>query len=153
MGREIRRVPPNWNHPKNNRGHLVPMYDRTFDDAAREWKSEFAKWESEAQPVEFWEDYGNPPAREECRPWEDEEATWFQLWETVTEGTPMSPPFATLEALADHLAVHGDDWEHTPWGHAAAHAFVKEGWAPSLAIVDGEIIESRDIPLRLGGAG
>jgi hypothetical protein len=25
------------------------------------------------------------------------EATWFQAWETVTEGTPVTPPFATTD--------------------------------------------------------
>jgi hypothetical protein len=26
----------------------------------------------------------------------DKEATWFQAWKTVTEGTPVTPPFATM---------------------------------------------------------
>lgn len=36
MGREVRRVPPNWKHPKSEDGRgLQPMHDRIFDDAAR----------------------------------------------------------------------------------------------------------------------
>jgi hypothetical protein len=34
MGREIRRVPANWEHPKDERdGGYIPMYDDDFDAA------------------------------------------------------------------------------------------------------------------------
>ena len=33
MGREIRKVPPNWEHPKKADGTYHPMYDEYFDDA------------------------------------------------------------------------------------------------------------------------
>jgi hypothetical protein len=36
---------------------------------------------------------------------QDKEATWFQAWETVTEGTPVTPPFATTDELVDYLAT------------------------------------------------
>jgi len=96
------------------------MHDETFEHAAKEWKDGFAKWEGGERPeycdpddakLEFWEWEGGPPDREYYRPWKDEEATWFQVWETVSEGTPVTPPFATREELAAHLAEYGDDWD------------------------------------------
>ena len=163
MGREVRTVPPNWEHPVNDRGHKQPMFDESFIDAAAKWKAGFAKWEAGERPdycdedsraLEFWEYHGMPPVREEYRPWKDEDATWFQLWETVSEGTPVSPPFATLEELAAHLAEHGDDWDRKRgnggWGKASADAFVASGWAPSLMVKGGVMAEAKDIPLLMG---
>ena len=87
------------------------------------------------------------------RPYTTEEATWFQLWETVSEGTPVSPPFATKEELAEHLAKHGDDWDksrgHGGWGIERARAFVDSGWAPSLMVSNGTVFESKHVPLEL----
>lgn len=174
MGREIRMVPPNWEHPKKEVCRFIPgqgyrsvmadmpMYDKRFETAAAEWKAEYAKWEAGERPdyctddfrsLEFWEWRGDPPDRAYYRPWKDEEATWFQLWQTVSEGSPVSPPFATREELAAYLAEHGDYWDQRRgeggWGKDAADAFVKVGWAPSLASRDGQIIESRDFPLEM----
>lgn len=165
MGREIRMVPPNWDHPKNERGHLQPMFDKTFADAATEWKLEFAEWESGKRPdycddpvsraLEFWEWHGSPPNREYYRPYADADATWFQLWETVSEGTPVSPPFATREELAAYLAGRGDDWDQKRgnggWGKKSADAFVLVGWAPTAMSRGSVFLESKDIPAALEG--
>lgn len=40
MGREVRRVPPDWDHPKDERGRYQPMFDRSFAEAVREWEEE-----------------------------------------------------------------------------------------------------------------
>lgn len=37
---------------------------------------------------DYWEWESNPPDRESYRPYKDEEGTWYQLYETVSEGTP-----------------------------------------------------------------
>lgn len=150
MGREIRRVPANWDHPKQEGwydGRLQPMYDERFDDAASKWKAEFAKWESGERPdycsednkgLEYWEWETSPPERAYYRPWKDDDATWFQVWETVSEGTPVTPPFETREGLIDYLATNGDFWDQKrgdgAWDRAAAAKFVSAGWAPSLAV-------------------
>jgi hypothetical protein len=150
MGRKIRKVPANWDHPKQEGrydGRLQPMFDETFEKAAAEWKAEFAKWESgerdsycseESKTLEYWEWNGGPPHRAYYRPWKDEEAVWFQVWETVSEGTPVSPPFATEAELVDYLATNGDFWDQKrgdgPWERAAAASFVGSGLAPSLVV-------------------
>lgn len=127
------------------------MFDSRFEDAAREWKEDFARWEAGARPScaedetgEYWEWQG-PPDRDFYRPWTDEEATWFQVWETVSEGTPVSPPFATQEELIEYLVANGDFWDQSrrargvfmecgPWPREAAEAFVRRGSAPSLVV-------------------
>lgn len=54
----------------------------------------------------------------------------WQMWETVSEGSPVSPVFATAEALADWLVTEG-------YSPQAARAFVSDGWAPSFVGVPG----------------
>ena len=168
MGREIRMVPPNWDHPKVMRSYgreeFQPMHDECFEDAAKQWKDEFVKWESGGRAAagedyataEFWEYHGSPPDREYYRPWKDEEATWYQLWETVSEGTPVSPPFATKDELIEYLVANGDYWDQQrredikagrycgmncdPWPREVAERFVHgSGWAPSLVMTNGVI--------------
>jgi hypothetical protein len=78
---------------------------------------------------------------------QDKEATWFQAWETVTEGTPVTPPFATTDELVDYLATHGDFWDQergdSPWDRKSAEEFVKAGWAPTLIVTGKRIITAR----------
>jgi len=163
MGREIRRVPPNWNHPVDSRsGQLKPMFDETFEQASTEWKNEFAEYYTaingdyyqedrkadDGTPWEFWEWSGDPPNREYYRPWKDEEATWYQVWETVSEGTPVSPPFETKEELIEYLVKEGDFWDQKRreggWDREAATKFVGTGWAVSFMVNDGVITQARD---------
>jgi hypothetical protein len=165
MGREIRMVPPNWNHPVVDLHHgegFQPMFDETFAEAMKEWKEGFAEWESGKRPsyfindedskdMEYHEYSGGPPNRKYYRPWKDEEATWYQVWETVSEGTPVTPPFATKEELIEYLVANGDFWDQErrkrrserypvamncdPWPRQQAEAFVNgPGWAPSAVI-------------------
>ena len=74
-------------------------------------------------------------------------ATWWQVYETVSEGTPVSPPFATPDELIDYLVAHGDFWDqqrrergdtimnNDPWSREQAEAFVRgPGWAPSMVV-------------------
>lgn len=156
MGREVRRVPPNWEHPKNDKyddDRLQPMFDESYADARQQWLDGLAAHKPEEHDgLDFWEYEGPPPEREYYRPYSTEEATWFQLWETVSEGTPVSPPFATSQELADYLAKNGDSWDqhrgHGGWGQARADAFVKAGWAPSMVLTgNGQLLESKDVPL------
>jgi hypothetical protein len=165
MGREVRNVPANWDHPKMEGRYddrLQPMHDRTFDQAAAEWKADFAAWERGDRPdycsdgsknLEYWEWNGGPPERAYYRPWKDEEATWFQVWETVSEGTPVTPPFATKEELVEYLISDGDFWQQKRWlsgdrfmqpekpGYSRknAEAFVLgDGYVPSMVVIQSE---------------
>jgi hypothetical protein len=86
------------------------------------------KWTSESakQTADEWTPT-EPPAGE-----------GWQIWETVSEGSPISPVFATPEALAQHMA------NARPWGAARpmpAADWLKwitgPGWAASAVAVDG----------------
>jgi hypothetical protein len=176
MGREIRKVIPNWEHPRTKCEHspwnggcddakrngglcLEPLYDNDYDTAATAWIAGLMKWESGEDPDRekygdgetryYWEWNGSPPERRYYRPqWADEEATWFQGYETVSEGTPVTPPFATKAELVDYLVKHGDYWDQYRgdggWSRRKAEQFVESEFAVSMVIVGSEIKMPRD---------
>lgn len=143
-----------------------PMHNEDFEEACAEWHAEYAKWMTGERPdyfdasehpngIEFWEWHGNPPERKYYRPWKDKDATWFQVWETVSEGTPVTPPFETRQELVEYLVAHGDYWDQQrgdrPWSRKSAEAFCNTGWAPSMAFTPATgVIESRDVAAVLG---
>lgn len=151
MGREIRRVPPNWLHPtqeckhspwaggcdraKANNGQCyIPLYDNDYQSAAREWIEAFDLWRAGTHPDQaeycqyYWEYAGVPDESSyRARAWTPEEATAYQMYETVSEGTPVSPVFETLDALIAWLVSQGHS-EH------AARKFAETGWAPSMVM-------------------
>lgn len=142
MGREIRRVPANWEHPKNERGYK-PLFDSPYIEAINEWIKAHKLWEKGKHPdqldgsgkeYEYYAQWsGDPPDIDYYRPnWKSEDATWFQMYETVSEGTPVTPPFATADELVNYLCNHGTFWDSNPWPRRRAEGFVKAGWAPSL---------------------
>lgn len=80
-----------------------------------------------------------PGQRAEAAAWEPEEppaGDGWQLWETVSEGSPISPVFVTADELAAWMSdpKRGRNW--LP-GHVA-RKFIDEGWAPSLISSDEE---------------
>lgn len=67
---------------------------------------------------------------------------WWQVWETVSEGSPVTPAFATGDELINYLVKYGDSWDQSRgdggWKRDNAIQFVKNaGWAPSLVISNG----------------
>lgn len=166
MGREIRRVPPNWEHPRWTEddapradlvGEYKSMHNTTYVEAARAWLEECKAWDdgTHADVVEypdrkerfpyFWEWGGNPPDPNYYRPEYTEEATWWQVYQTVSEGYPVSPPFETPEELAQWLSENGDYWhqDRVARGLVLAGArptyeqalrFVMSGWSPSFTM-------------------
>ena len=154
MGREIRRVPPNYEHKKLDasrypyREGYQPMYAHAFTDRFNEWLGDFDRiragklndLERECYPgglSEWLQDDGQPPDPAYYNTvFTEDEATWFQVWETVSEGTPVSPPFETRDELIDYLAAKGDFWDqkrgHGAWPKENATSFVNAGWVPSL---------------------
>ncbi len=166
MGREIRMVPPNYKHPvytaetapyPNHIGCGCPMYDEPYRQAMDEWIKEYNLWNAgkhQDQQKEYCEEAltreydtwaGTPPDSKYYRPdWKPEEMTWFQVWETVSEGTPVSPPFATKEELIEHLVKFGDDWDISRgiggWSRKAAELFVKGEYAPSMVVINGNVM-------------
>lgn len=154
MGREIRMVVPNWEHPKNEKGEYESMYDEDFPTAVKEWKKGYELWEKKEGEYsdiwkgdEYWE-YEGTPDRERYRPVFAEKPTWFQMYETVSEGTPVTPPFATKAELVDYLVENGDFWDQSrgdgSWKRENAEKFVENGFAFSFVVDNGEIKSPRD---------
>lgn len=199
MGREIRRVPANWQHPKYIKTHYYrgegyvakeiykPMYDDDYDESVKEYEHELKEW---FEGHKLWSegyyiDYsGNKKTKKECfDEWlesiendrkkngfrEDyrlEEkmkyetghclysdvvgevptypdpddympiGNWYQLFETVSEGTPLSPAFETKQELVDWLTNNEDYWGDK-WTREQAEGMVKHEYSPSFVIENG----------------
>ena len=126
MGREIRRVPSDWQHPKRANGNYIPLHDG-YEKAVAEWDEENDQWEKG-----FVRDWSKHPERA-FKPKDEtstgtyeeyagdrpeagdymlvghsaESRTHLMMYEDCSEGTPISPAFATPEELAHWLADNG----------------------------------------------
>lgn len=114
MGREVRRVPKDWEHSKDNRGNDEPL-DNKFAERSREWMEGQKQWTKELResfvnypkiewlPIEdedkkstYAEYAGERPRKEHYMPeWAEKEKTHYQMYEICSEGTPISPVMAT----------------------------------------------------------
>ena len=81
-----------------------------------------------------WEDYSGPrPVAADYRPdWPDADATRVELYETVSERTPVSPAFASKSGLRAWLLANGDDWSRTPPSTDSLDLLMDNEWAPSF---------------------
>ena len=88
------------------------------------------------------------------RPKEPPKGKGWQVWETVSEGSPVTPVYPTPEALASYLAESGDLWDQKRgeggWGIERARAFCEVGWVPTFATSGGQLLAAKDIALELG---
>jgi hypothetical protein len=127
MAYELRRVPPGWSHPKDALGRYVPLYGEPFDRALRRWEqapvtSRPVKCDLEA------------PVRGTFVPFGEAEATHYQVYEDTTEGTPLSPIFATKDGVIAWLLIQAIAAED-------ARAFVELGHVPAeVTLSDGTVL-------------
>lgn len=152
MGREVRRVPPDWQHPKDKDGQHIPLRG-TF----RERREELAQWErgfvsdyrggwepkeKRHMKMSAEEYFGSSDPKDFMPDWPDEACTHYQMYENTTEGTPISPVIPTPEALARWLA----DTKASAFGNDTASydnwlSTIHRGSAPSAILVgDGPLI-------------
>lgn len=146
MGREARRVPADWEHPRKANGLYQPLYGGSYAERAAKWDEERAKWDAGIRP-DYWRGFvgtyaewaGDRPAESDYMPdWPESERTHLQMYENTSEGTPISPVMETPEALARWLADTGASAFGSmtaPYDHWLS--VCNGGWAPSAAIVDG----------------
>jgi len=130
MGREIRRVPKEWQHPKDDKGHYIPLHSYTFAEAIDDWER-YSKDSEEDKP--------NPKY---YRPEYEDEPVAYQIYETVSEGTPVSPIFETEDEMLEYLLKKGHS-------EKAARNFIEMGWSFSLSFTDGVYrtnIDTLDFP-------
>ncbi len=79
----------------------------------------------------------------------------WQLWETTSEGSPITPVFATAEELAQHIASPA--YQYGAAGRAGisieqATAMVSSGWAPTGASIGGRMFQAEQVPLAVNKA-
>lgn len=109
-----------------------------YNDAKEEFE---AMWRKQGlQEALDW--FGVAPNQEDYMPeWPDEERTHYQMYETCSEGTPLSEPMETPEELARWLADTGA----SSFGSMTATyeqwlATCQGAWAPSAVMVGGKMM-------------
>lgn len=159
MGREVRRVPADWQHPRGVGGHdFRPLHASGYESCAAEWDESAVQWErgfcESYGPGEKWQpraehetgtyaEYaGERPRQEDYMPtWTPEQADHLMMYEDTTEGTPISPAFKAPEELARWLADNGA----SSFGASAATyeqwlPICKGGYAPSMVMMGGQML-------------
>lgn len=118
MGREVRRVPKDWQHPRAEHGSYRPLRDANLAKRLAEWDEGAAQWAkglkldyvtkawvSHGESYAFKEWDGRRPDPANYMPqWPEAERTHLQMYENTSEGTPISPVMETPEQLARWLA-------------------------------------------------
>jgi hypothetical protein len=130
---ELRRVPANWEHPRDKEGNFVPLRDK-YEAHCEMWLAELKEWEAgchrdRAAAAEqgvryFWDWEGPPPDSSSYIPKFDEPATSYQIYETVSEGTPISPVFSSEAEVIEWIVKQGESG-------AFAEEFVRRGGVTS----------------------
>lgn len=137
MGREVRKVPKDWQHPSDRNGKCKPLHDG--------YNADIEKFKSliEKEGVEYAIDYfGGGPQRENYMPdWPESERTHLMMYENTSEGTPISPAFETAQELARWLA----DNEASSFGNMTATyeqwlSMIDDGYAPSMVIAGNKMM-------------
>ncbi len=160
MSREVRMVPKDWQHPVQfvkdwrNGGMKIAfksLHDSDFSASAAEWDEEAAKWDAgltrdyvgdgwkpkEAEHAGSYAEWaGERPDPADYMPvFAEGTATHLMMYETTSEGTPISPVFATPEELARWLtdneasAFGGQTATYEGWLRVA-----RGGYAPSAVV-------------------
>ena len=156
MGREVRKVPKDWEHPKDNKGSFVPLYSGyggAFAQAESDWNEGYAMWQKglcesylddkkwepikeERKGMTYTQYSGARPSPDDYMPcWPDEVATHYMMYEDTSEGTPISPAFSTPEELARWLADTGASaFGRSPGTYDGWLRTAKGGYAPSMVM-------------------
>jgi len=166
MSREVRKVPKDWQHPKNEGGRYIPLFegDPDFNKRDAEWMEEYLKWQEgfcldSSQAGRVWKevdpeyrhqrysDYsGGRPSPDDYMPvWCPKEATHYMMYEDTSEGTPISPVFETPEELARWLSDTGA----SAFGNQTASyegwlRVCQGGYAPSIVVTSAGLISGVD---------
>lgn len=98
---------------------------------------------------EIWCD---PKFEKLCEEWkaiEPPAGEGWQVWENVSEGSPVTPVFATEAELVEYLVAGGDAWDRKRgapgWSRKDAEAFVRRGGALTMLSIGGETFAPSDL--------
>ena len=157
---EIRKVPANWKHPKKADGSFRPLIDNYvgYLEYFRESADNFIKYMTEViekgkvkiydttfkTPQEVYdylteEGQMEPPDISSYMP----SGSWFQLFETVSEGTPLTPPFETKQELVEWLS-NNKDYRDKTWTREQAEAMVEQEWVMSGMKIGEKFYDSQE---------
>lgn len=97
-----------------------------------------------------WRHDGHKAAHDAWEPTEPPAGDGWQVWETVSEGSPVTPVFATRQELVDHLCTPGQrvTLREGPMARDEAERFVTAEWVPSFmgnpatGMVEGALVPS-----------
>lgn len=152
--------------PKDNWKQWNPHYDKDWLSAWRRFQIDRIIWYLKLPLIWiatmlglFWmKSYGWPKwngtsySEEDSEPnwlnyrprWSNKERTHLQLYETVSEGTPLSPPMPDIESLARWCSENKGIWNSTDnMTYDDWLTFGRSGgWAPSLMITPGVGVET-----------
>lgn len=148
MGREVRRVPLEWQHPRDDRGNFRPLLETTpmqYAECRRQWEAGFVKgygeieWEARRDSgTTFEEWYGDATDDERMPDFPDGAELGYCMYETCTEGTPISPVFETPEQLARWLAdTKASAFAGQPASYKGWLRVARSGFAPSMVMSGG----------------
>lgn len=161
MGREVRRVPADWQHPKDERGTYIPLYEwgchGDFEQLDAEWMEGWRKWQDglceagggtwepikpEHRHMRFTDYHGSRHSPDDFMPnWPDEQRTHLMMYEDTSEGTPISLAFATPEELARWLTDTGaSSFADMTATYEQWLSVARGGFAPSAVIQDGRMM-------------
>jgi len=133
MSREIRRVAPDWQHPMTGGASQRDSYKPLLDGYAED-KASF-----EADPED--RDDERPDPSKYMPDWTPEEATAYQVYETSSEGTPVSPVLPDRDALIHWLTTDGSGMgiggRRMPLTPEQAEKFAERTYAPSIIATGG----------------
>jgi hypothetical protein len=97
MSREVRRVPADWQHPRDEQGRNIPQYDGAL------YLVHITAWKKRRTGFRPYPGRYTPD-------WPESERTHYMMYENTTAGTPISPAFETPEALARWLTDTDAGW-------------------------------------------
>lgn len=115
MGREVRRVPANWDHWKHSDQPLFDGFNKAiarWEEGSTNWakglyldhKNQWSPIPDEYKHYSYNEWDGNRPDPANYMPdFDESERTHYQMYENTTEGTPISPVLASEDELIDWL--------------------------------------------------
>ena len=105
MGREIRKVPNDWEHPKDKNGDFIPLL------------------EGYRYSIDLKDPDNEPKIADYMPDWPLEKQTHYVLYENFSKGTPLSPLFKTWEKMPKWL--HDLMWGKFPLSRHECRKYIQ----------------------------
>lgn len=137
MGRQVRKVAADWQHPKDASGAYIPLREHFPYSEAEIAEGIRDGWLTDEEPL-----HGIPVMPQ----WPAAQRTHLMMYETTTEGTPISPAFETPEELVRWLAdSKASAYADVTASYDAWLAMINAGEVPSFGVVDGVLVSGVEL--------